>query len=209
MDLLILGASGHGRVVKEVAEATGKYNRIDFVDDRSDIAVGKVSDLERLHEIYDSAFAGIGDNHLRNELIHKLKTIGYEIPVFIHPTAYVSKNCHLEKGTIVEPQAIVNANTQVGVGCIISIGAIVDHDVILGDCVHVNAGAIVKAGGKVESEKKLEAGGMVLVYQERVVKPVVEATVEPTVKSMVEPADSNSDFAKEYREATGKEVSFF
>lgn len=197
MDLLILGAGGHGKVVKEVVEATGEYEKIDFVDDHSDIAVGKISDLERLHEIYDSAFVGIGDNHLRNKLIHKLETIGYEVPVLIHPTAYVSKNCHIEKGTIVEPMAIVNTNTQVGVGCIISVGAVVDHDVILGNCVHVNAGAIVKAGGKVESERKLEAGEMVLGYREAVVKPAVK------------PVDSNSGFAKEYREATGKDVSFF
>lgn len=197
MDLLILGAGGHGRVVKEVAEAIGKYGKIDFVDDHSDIAVGKVSDLESLHEIYDSAFVGIGDNHLRNELIYKLETIGYEVPVLIHPTAYVSKSCHIEKGTIVEPMAIVNTNTQVGVGCIISVGAIVDHDVMLEDCVHVNTGAIVKAGGKVESARKLEAGEVVLGYHEAV------------VKSAVKPTDSNSDFAKGYREATGKDVSFF
>ena len=46
MKLLILGAGGHGKVVKEVAEATGRYEKIDFVDDHSNIAVGKVSDLE-------------------------------------------------------------------------------------------------------------------------------------------------------------------
>lgn len=59
--------------------------------------MGKISDLERLHEIYDSAFVGIGDNHLRKELIYKLETIGYEVPVLIHPTAYVSKSRYIEK----------------------------------------------------------------------------------------------------------------
>ena len=197
MDLLILGAGGHGKVVKEVAEATEKYNRIAFLDDHSDIAVGKVSDLEQLHKIYDAAFVGIGNNHLRNELIHKLETIGYEVPVLIHPTAYVSRSAIIGKGTIVEPMAVVNTNARLGIGCIISVGAVVDHDVILGDCVHVNAGAIVKAGGKVESERKLEAGEVVMGYQ--------EAVVNPSMRS----ADSNSDFAKEYRETTGKDVSFF
>lgn len=93
--------------------------------------------------------------------------------------------------------AIVNANSQIGIGCIISVGVVVDHDVMLGDCVHVNAGAIVKAGDKVESERKLEAGEVVLGYREAIVKPAVKS------------ADSNSDFAKEYREATGKDVRFF
>lgn len=46
MDLLILGVGGHGRVVTEVVEAIRKYNRIDFVDNYSDIAVGRILDLE-------------------------------------------------------------------------------------------------------------------------------------------------------------------
>lgn len=41
-NLLIIGAGGHGRVVKEVAEALESYQKIDFVDDNSPEAVGKV-----------------------------------------------------------------------------------------------------------------------------------------------------------------------
>lgn len=201
MELLVLGAGGHGRVVKEVAEATGKYTRIDFVDDHSDIAVGRILDLEWLHEDYDSAFVGIGNNRLRNKLIVKLESIGYEVPVLIHPTAYVSQSCHIEKGTIIEPMAVVNANAKVGMGCIISVGAVLDHDVVVGDCVHINAGAIVKAGGKVESGIKVDAGEVWPECHEMISKSVVERVVKP--------ADSNSDFAKEYRKATGKDVSFF
>ena len=58
---------------------------------------------------------------------------------------------------------------------------IVYHDVEIGDCCHINAGAIVKAGGKVEHYRKLEAGEVVLGYESAIVT-----------------ADSNSEFAKEY-----------
>ncbi len=169
--LLIVGAGGHGRVVAEVAEATGEYEVIDFVDDNSPETVGRITDLEILHERYDCAFVGIGNNRLRGELIHKLEEVGYEIPILIHPTAYVSKSAKIEKGTVVEPMALVNANTHVGVGCIVSVGAIIDHDVELGDFAHANAGSAVKAGGKVESFRKLEAGEVVLGYKAARVKP--------------------------------------
>lgn len=172
--LLIVGGGGHGKVVKEVAEAIGKYDGIDFADDNSPDAVGKISDLEELRKHYDSAFVGIGNNHLRGELIHKLEEIGYKIPVLIHPTAYVSKSARIEKGTVVEPKALVNANTYVGEGCIISVGAIIDHDVELGECVHANAGSIVKAGATVESERKLEAGEVVLGYETAIVRRTEE-----------------------------------
>lgn len=164
MKLLIVGAGGHGQVVREVAEAIGTYEKIDFVDDNSTLAVGKMENLQELHGEYDAAFVGIGNNLLRRQLLGKLQSYGYSIPVLIHPTAYVSRSAQIGKGTVVEPKAIVNASSKVADGCIISVGAIVDHDVILEECVHVNAGAICKAGSIVTAEIKLEAGQVVKGY---------------------------------------------
>lgn len=162
--LLVIGAGGHGRVTAEIAEALGVYETVDFADDNNPNAVGRITELEILHKLYDCAFVGIGDNRLRAELIKKLEEIGYEVPVLIHPTAYVSKSATIERGTVLEPKSIVNANTHVGAGCIISVGAIVDHDVKLGSCCHINAGAIVKAGAKINDFRKLEVGEVVLGY---------------------------------------------
>lgn len=189
--LLIIGAGGHGKVVAEIAKDIG-YEHIAFLDDNAPEAIGKVSEIEKFKSQYRDAFVGIGNNKLRDELIKKLKDCGYNIPILIHPSAYVSRTAKIDIGTVVEPKAIVNANSHVGTGCIISVGAIVDHDVDIGECCHVNAGAIVKAGGKVENFRKLEAGQVVLGYGSAIVR-----------------ADSNSEFAKEYEKQTGEEVSFF
>ena len=164
MNLLIIGAGGHGKVVKEVAESLGKYTKIDYVDDNAEYVVGKITDLQSLRVEYEAAFVGIGNNKLRKEILTKLQAYGYDIPVLIHPTAYVSKSAVIMPGTVVEPKAIVNANSVVKEGCIISVGAIVDHDVILEPCVHVNAGAICKAGSTVAETVKLEAGQVVKGY---------------------------------------------
>ena len=164
MNLLIIGAGGHGQVVKEVAEALDIYKQIDFVDDKAEGAVGTINDRQALREKYEAAFVGIGNNHFRGQVYTKLKECAYTIPTLIHPTAYVSKSARIGAGTVVEPKAIVNANTEVGEGCIISVGAIVDHDVVLEPLVHVNAGAICKAGSHVTRETKLEAGQVVKGY---------------------------------------------
>lgn len=190
--LLIIGAGGHGKVVAEIAADVG-YEEVAFLDDNSPEAVGKISEAERFREEYQEAFVGIGNNRVRGELIGKLEACGYEVPILVHPTAYVSRSAVIGKGTVVEPKAVVNANTRVGVGCIISVGAIIDHDVVLGGCVHANAGSIVEAGAAVEGGRKLESGEVVRRYK----------------KAAVRRADSNSDFAKEYKEQTGKEISFF
>lgn len=192
--LLIIGAGGHGKVCKEVAEAMGCYSQIDFLDDNADIAIGKVSDLLSFVGQYTDVFGGIGNNNLRLELLEKARRLGYDIPVLVHPTAYLSPSCKVLAGTVIEPKAIVNANTVVKEGCIISVGAIVDHDVVINQGVHCNAGSIVKAGATIDALEKLEAGQVVMGYPGAIVKPK---------------ADSNSDFAKEEEAKTGKPISFF
>ncbi len=169
MNLLIVGAGGHGKVVAEIAADCG-YEKVDYLDDNSPEAIGKLHDLEKFADQYEYAFVGIGNNKLRGELIEKLESVGYQVPVLIHPTAYISRTAKIEKGTVVEPKAIVNANTVVSSGCIISVGSIVDHDVVIEQYCHINAGAIVKAGATLEEYTKLEAGEVKLGYQQAIVK---------------------------------------
>lgn len=150
--LLVLGAGGHGKVVREVAlsllNIDGKpvYESVDFLDDNSENAIGKIADLEKYRAQYSDVFCGIGNNTVRKQLLDQAKELGYSIPVLIHASAYISPSAVIEAGTVVEPKAIVNANTVVYRGCIISVGA------------------IVKAGAKLESIRKLEAGEIVLGY---------------------------------------------
>ena len=42
-NLLIFGAGGYGQVVKELAVETGKFNKIEFIDDNNPLAISKVS----------------------------------------------------------------------------------------------------------------------------------------------------------------------
>ena len=53
--LLVLGAGGHGKVVREVAlsllDIDGKpvYDAVDFLDDNSEDAIGRIADLKKFH----------------------------------------------------------------------------------------------------------------------------------------------------------------
>lgn len=161
MKLLIIGAGGHGRVVREIAEATGMFEQIDFADDNYEFSVGKIDDIEKLHSIYDSAFVGIGNNKFRSEILKKLSDIGYNLPVLIHPTAFVSKSAAIGEGTVIEPKAVVNADAFVGKGCIISIGSLIDHDVRINDFSHINSGAVICDASVVESYIKIDAGEVI------------------------------------------------
>ena len=162
--LLILGAGGHGQVVKEIAEACG-YDTFAFLDDKAPDAIGKLNEAPYLAPNYDGVIIAIGNNAIRQEIVDKLERFeNINIATLIHPTAYVSPSTIIGTGTVVEPKAVVNARSKIGSGCIISVGAIVDHDCSIGQYSHINAGAICMAGSKVKKLTKVNAGEIIKGY---------------------------------------------
>lgn len=171
-NLLILGAGGHGRVVKETAVAMGSFEKVDFLDDNSGIAIGKCADIKQFVAGYAYDFVAFGDNELRLKWLEALHEVDFQLPVLIHPTAYISPLANIKVGSIVCAKAVVNTNARVEKGTIISIGALIDHDSFIGECSHINSGAIVKAGCIVKRVEKIDAG---MVYSNK--KNLVEVGV--------------------------------
>jgi UDP-N-acetylbacillosamine N-acetyltransferase len=157
-NLLVLGAGGHGRVVKETAEAMGYFNSVDFLDDNSELAIGKCKDFKHYTDEYFYAFVAIGNNEERMRWSEELYDTGFKFPILVHPAAYVSPLANIGGGSIIGENAVVNTYSIVERCCIISIGALVDHDSFVGEYVHIDAGSIVKAGSCVERLKKVDAG---------------------------------------------------
>ncbi|WP_078378663.1 PglD-related sugar-binding protein [Sutcliffiella halmapala] len=157
-NLLIFGAGGHGRVVKETATAMEYFDKVDFLDDNSELAIGKCQDFNNYLQDYSYAFVAFGNNEQRMKWALQLIQAGFQLPVLIHPVAYVSPLAKIEMGSIVCAKAVVNTNSTIEKCCIVSIGALVDHDSYIGEGTHINSGAIVKAGSSVERLKKVDAG---------------------------------------------------
>lgn len=160
-NLLIIGAGGHGISVKETAEALEKFERIDFLDDRSSVAIGRWDQYEQFKTEYSYAFVAIGNNRLRSTWFEKLKNANYNIPKLVHPTAYVSSSAQLGAGTIVLPMAVIHNNVEVERGCIIGIGALLDHDVKIDEFCQIDAGAILKGEKLITRFTKVQAGALI------------------------------------------------
>lgn len=159
--LIVIGAGGHGQVVKEIAEACG-YETIDFLDDNSPNAVGKIDEIPYRAPNYDGVIVAIGNNAIRRRITEQLENVeGMNNVTLIHPTAFVSSSAIIGKGTVVEPHAIINTNSRIGEGCIISVGSIVDHDSSIGYFSHINAGAICMAGSNVKALTRVNAGEII------------------------------------------------
>ena len=159
--LLILGAGGYGRTVAEAARAIGGFDRIVFLDDslRGEEILGRCARAAEYRGKYRYAYPAFGDNMLRADWMGRLEyMMGYELPVLIHPRAYVSPSARIAAGAVVLAMAAVGTNTVISRGAIVNMGAIVDHDCTVGACAHLAPGAIVKAGNNIPARVKVDSG---------------------------------------------------
>ncbi len=139
--LNILGASGHGKVVADIAKLNG-YTEIYFYDDNTDIkecggypVVGIEDDLlSALGHI----FIAIGNAKTRKRVMEKFKN--RNLPVLIHPNAVVAEEVKIGDGSVLMAGAVINPGVRIGRGCIVNTSASIDHDCVIKDYVHVSVG---------------------------------------------------------------------
>lgn len=157
-NLLIVGAGQYGLLVQELARTLQAFEKIDFLDDNKEIAVGKLDEYKKFVEEYSFAFPAIGNAELRMKWIDTLEEAGFCVPVLVSPSAYVSCSAQLHKGTVVEPMAVVQSDTIIGRACIISANATVNHNSICEDGCHIDCGAVVGSNSAVPRGTKVKYG---------------------------------------------------
>lgn len=168
--LLILGAGGHGRVVAEAAEATGRWRQTALLDDRYAALNGSlrwpvlsgIEEADRFLPEYADAIVAVGDSALRLKWIERLKNQGFCLPSLVHPAAWVSPSAMLGDGSVVMANATLQADSALGRGCIVNTGANIDHDCRLDDGVHVCPGANLGGDVQVGAESWLGIGCSVI-----------------------------------------------
>lgn len=159
-NLLILGAGQYGMVAKEVAETMDCFEKIDFLDDQSELAIGKLDDYERFAAEYSLAFVAIGNSELRMMLINQLEEALYTVAILVHSRAYVSPSAQLQKGCIVEPMAVIHTGAVLAIGVIVSAGAVVGHNSFVGDGCHIDCGAVVASNTVIPAGTKVACGSV-------------------------------------------------
>lgn len=160
----IIGASGHGKVVADIARKMG-YEDIVFFDDNQTIehcgaypVVGVTQDILQ-HNCY--AFVAIGNPNVRSQVQEQLEKAGKKIPVLVHPNAVVAEDVQLGVGTVVVAGAVVNPGAKIGKSCIINTCSSVDHDCVVEDYVHIAVGAHVAGTVRIGHHTWVGAGATV------------------------------------------------
>ena len=183
--LLILGAGGHAKVVAETALASGVASNLTFLDDRcaapyqsppllgwpviGPLVLSLQADIVAQ---FDVAVVAIGQAATRLHWIQQLQRAGYDLPVLMHPTAWVSPSARLGPASVVFAQAAVQAQASIGMGAILNSGCSVDHDAQLSDVVHICPGA--RLAGEVQVGPRSWIGiGASVIEQVRIGSDVI------------------------------------
>ncbi|MFC3033126.1 acetyltransferase [Pseudoalteromonas fenneropenaei] len=149
----ILGASGHGKVIAEMAELCG-YEEIYFFDDRWPALQGiehwsVFGDTASLFESclkFTNVVIAIGNNTIRIEKQRLLQSAGANFSPLCHPKSHISSYAKIGAGSVVMANAVINPFAYVGNGCIINTSAVIEHDCSIEDGAHVSPGAMLAGG---------------------------------------------------------------
>ena len=151
--IAIIGASGHGKVLADIALQVG-WSSVVFFDDAYPAltslelwqVLGTSDDLIKSATEFDGVIVAIGNNKTRLQIQKKLTQANCNVINLIHPRATVSEFAKLGFGNVIMAGAVVNPFVTIGDACIINSNAVVEHDCILSDAVHLSPASALGGG---------------------------------------------------------------
>jgi sugar O-acyltransferase (sialic acid O-acetyltransferase NeuD family) len=154
--LAILGASGHGKVVADIAEISG-WDEVVFFDDawpevKKNSVWSVIGDTDNLLSSigeFSGVVVAIGNNLIRLEKLNLLSQYDVTLPSIIHPQAVISRYAKIADGCVVCAGVVVNADSRIGFGSILNTACTIDHDCSISEAVHVSPGAHLAGGVKI------------------------------------------------------------
>lgn len=165
--LIIIGASGHGKVVADIAQKTNKYSEIFFIDDNPKIkeclgykVVGTCQDIEKWIPEAEF-FVAIGNSRIRENIISSLLEKKASITTLIHPHACIAESVEIGLGTVVMAGVVINPDTKIGTGVIVNTSSSIDHDNIIEDYCHVSVGTHLAGTVHVQKHTWIGEGALV------------------------------------------------
>lgn len=156
--MYLYGASGHGKVVKEILDDAGIEVKA-FIDD--DLALSIFFGLPVLHSAdkLDPVIVSIGKCDVRRRVVERLNC---SFATAIHSSAVVSPSAKIGEGSVVMQGAVVQADAQIGKHCIVNTNASVDHECVVEDFVHIAPGSTISGNVHIGSGTWLGVGSTVI-----------------------------------------------
>ncbi len=155
-ETILIGYSGHGKVVAEAVIACQKKvaGYID-IEEKTDNPYGfpYLGGDDKFDELIEKGFKqfvlGVGDNKIRNRIAKRVVDLGGECITIIHPDAKVSHHVAIGDGTFIARGACINPFVNIGKYCIINTNASIDHDCWIEEAVHIAPASAIAGNTKI------------------------------------------------------------
>lgn len=169
MQLVIVGAGGHAKVVIEVFRALAGCRLIGLIDPEpsapSVLGVPVLGGDSLLPELrrqgVEAAFVALGLNRLRQRIGAELAGMGYALPSAVHPSALVSPSARIGAGVVVMARAVIGTETELCDLVIVNTGALLDHDNVIEDAAHIAPGCALAGTVRVGARSLVGVGSVV------------------------------------------------
>lgn len=160
--LIIIGASGHGKVVADIAALNG-YTDIVFLDNNPALKACAgypvLGPDSMTSELDGDIFIAVGKANIRKKLMGR--NTERKFPVLLHPSAVVADGVEIGEGSVVMAGAVINPGARHGKGCIVNTSSSIDHDCTIGDFCHISVGAHLSGTVKVGNNVWIGTGATV------------------------------------------------
>lgn len=144
-NIVIIGSSGHAKVIIDVVEQEGSYKIAGLLDRYRKVGeqtlgyqvLGQEEDLPQLATRHSlrGAVVAIGDNFIRSKTAARVREACPDLLFVsaIHPKAVIAKNVSVGEGTVIMAGVAVNPCCSIGRFCILNTNSSLDHDSVMED----------------------------------------------------------------------------
>ena len=161
--ILIIGASGHAKVIVDIIERQNHYKIHGFLDTYKKKGnylfdypiLGPEDDINTIVEQHNimGCFVAIGDNCTRKKMVAKIAALNPKLPFInaIHPHSTIGKNVELGRGIAIMPGVVINSDSKIGDFCILNTNSSLGHDGTMKNYSSISSG--VRTGGNLLLEE--------------------------------------------------------
>lgn len=171
-DLIIIGASGFGRDIYNMAtECIGyqkEYVIKGFLDDNKNALesfgnyppiVNSIKDY--IVEENDVFICALGDVKTKKSIIHLILKKGGKFISLVHPTANVDRSAKIGVGCIILQNAFIGAGSIIGDFILIQVSTVIGHDVKIGNYSRIDCLAVCTGGAIIEDEVTIHTAAVI------------------------------------------------
>ena len=174
MKLLLIGASGHAKVIIDMIDKAGAHEIIGLVAEDPTVdgmlcgypILGGLDALPLIsaERRFDGLIVAVGDNWRRSEVARRILTSlpAADFVSAIHPSAQIARCVDIGRGTVVMAGAVINSGCRIGQHCVVNTRASIDHDSVIGEFVSIAPAAALGGNVRVGDFSAICLGSMVI-----------------------------------------------